>query len=153
VAARPLPWSRVHVLALWALLIAGGVVLFVGWWGTSGTSRLSRQVLWLNVAVVGVLVAGAGVVIWLATGRRAVGRRRLGLLHDPATVTELDAPAFTAHCRELVATVNMTRYHRADCSFVSGKAVRSASGAEHRRAGRQPCGMCLPEAAGEGGSR
>jgi vacuolar-type H+-ATPase subunit I/STV1 len=143
---RALPWSPIDALVLWLLLLVGAVLLFLGWWGTSSTARLGHQVVWLNLGALGLLVAGLGVAVWLAAGRRAVGRRRRLLLADvPVAVEGTGVEGFTA---ELVAGPSMTRYHRADCEFVAGKPVTRAPEAIHHRAGRRPCAVCLPEVIG-----
>jgi hypothetical protein len=144
----PSPWSGRQRLVLVVLLAVGVVGLSAGYAGTSETLRLSRQVVWLNVAGAALLVSGAGVVLFLTAGRRTIGRRRLGLFGN---VDEAEAPSVDVSSRaatgDLVATPTMTRYHRADCSFVAGKPdVVVASGAGHEQAGRRPCGVCLPEA-------
>ena len=39
----------------------------------------------------------------------------------------------------------MTKYHRADCSFVAGKpALAVATAVNHQKIGKRPCGVCLP---------
>jgi hypothetical protein len=145
-ASRALLWRLVDAVVLWAALVIGAVVLFMGWWGTSATPRLSRQVAWLNVGVLGVLIGGVGVVFWLCAGRRAVGRRRLVLLPDVASAAArtVEQPAPQAIPSAMVAADNMTRYHTPGCAFVAGKTVRAASAISHRRAGRSPCGVCQP---------
>jgi hypothetical protein len=146
----PSPWSAKQRLVLVVLLALGVIGLVAGYAGTSGTLRVSRQVVWLNLAGAALLVSGSAVVLFLTAGRREIGRRRLGLFGD---VVEDGAPgaavAGTGSAVELVAAGTMTRYHRADCPFVEGKAVIAATAAGHEQAGRRPCGVCLP--GGEGG--
>src|SRR5437764_15138 len=79
---RPLPWQVGDLLTLWFFSAAGALLLFMAWWGASGTPRQSREILWLDVGVIGLLIFGTGAVIWLLTGRRAVGHRRRALLAD-----------------------------------------------------------------------
>ena len=143
VGVAPSPWTAKQRLFLAVLLALGVIGLIAGYTGTSGTLRVSRQVAWLNVAGASLLVSGAGVVLFLTAGRREIGRRRLGLFGD---VVEEAAPAGLAGGRsaaDLVAAATMTKYHRADCSFVEGKTVVVATAAGHEQAGRRPCGVCL----------
>ena len=145
VDVAPSPWNAKQRLVLLVLLALGVVGLIAGYVGTSGTLRVSRQVAWLNVGGAALLVSGAGVVVFLTAGRREIGRRRLNLFGDVVD----DGPSAgalvpgTTSAVELVAADTMTRYHRADCSFVEGKTVVAATAAGHEQAGRRPCGVCL----------
>jgi hypothetical protein len=143
------PWTARQRLVLAVFQVLGVAGLIAGYLGTSGTLRLSRQVVWVNVAGAALLVSGAGVTVFLTAGRRAVGRRRLGLFGDVregrgATVHPDPGPGTAT---DLVAATAMTKYHRGDCSFVDGKVVTAATAAEHEQGGRRPCGVCLPEGA------
>jgi len=53
--APALPWRLADMLALYICTGIGFAILFVAWWGVSGTARESHQVPWVNVAVAGVL--------------------------------------------------------------------------------------------------
>jgi hypothetical protein len=142
----PSPWNARQRLVLVVLLAVGMLGLIAGYAGTSGTLRLSRQVAWVNVAGAGLIVSGAAVALFLTAGRRAIGRRRLGLFGNveekaAATMT----PSSIAAAGDLVAAPAMTRYHRDDCTFVAGKSgLVMASAIGHEQAGRRPCGVCLP---------
>jgi hypothetical protein len=137
-------WSAKQRVVLAAFLTLGVIGLIAGYAGTSGTLRVSRQVVWLNVSGAALIVSGAGIVLFLTAGRRQIGRRRLGLFGD---VAALDAPSESVAEEmagtELVAAATMTKYHRADCPFVEGKAVVAAAVAAHQASGRHPCGVCL----------
>lgn len=137
------PWTTRQRVVLAVLLGVGVVGLVAGYTGTSGTLRVSRQVAWLNVAGAGLVVSGVGVVVFLTAGRRRIGRRRLGLFGNLNGDSAAPAMAGGGSATDLMAAPAMTRYHRVDCEFVAGKRVRPASAAEHRRAGRRPCGICL----------
>jgi len=142
------PWNTGHRLVLAVLLALGIAGLVAGYVGTSGTLRLSRQVVWLNVAGAGLLVSGAGVLLFLTAARREIGRRRLSLFGDVASAGQtllLDGPGDRA-AADLVSASTMTKYHRADCSFVAGKSGLSAGTAvDHEKTSKRPCGVCLPE--------
>ena len=139
------PWTAKQRLMLAVLLAFGVVGLISGYAGTSGTLRLSRQVVWVNVAGAALIFSGAGVVLFLTAARCAVGRRRLSLFGDlgavGATAADMTADLSAA---DLVTAPTMTRYHRADCSFVDGKSdLKVASSVDHQKVGKQPCGVCL----------
>ena len=76
----PLPWARTHLLALVVLNALGGVLIGVAWYWSAG--RTEAQTAPLNLAVVAMMVAGAGNGLWLMRGRRAIGARRRAWLTD-----------------------------------------------------------------------
>ena len=145
-AAPPSPWTAKQRLLLGVLLAVGVAGLIAGYVGTSGTLRVSRQVAWINVTGVGLLISGAGIIFFLTAARREIGRRRLSLFGDVAGTTTVDVTtaAGPAAAGDFVAAPTMTRYHRSDCSFVEGKQVQAANAASHRQNNRKPCGVCLP---------
>ena len=138
------PWNAKQRLMLAVLLALGVVGLIAGYIGTSGTLRVSKQVAWVNLAGAALLVSGAGIVLFLTGARREIGRRRLSLFGDLGAVETVDRGAdFSA--ADLVTAPTMTKYHRADCSFVDGKTdLKVASSVDHQKVGKQPCGVCLP---------
>jgi hypothetical protein len=145
VGVAPSPWTAGQRLVLAVLLAVGVGGLVAGYTGTSGTLRVGHQVVWIDLAGAALLVSGAGVVLFLTAGRRAIGRRRLGLFGDVVEGEAVAALATGVAAGDLVSAPTMTKYHRADCSFVAGKAgVVAASAAGHEQAGRRPCGVCLP---------
>jgi hypothetical protein len=140
------PWSAKQWLMLAVLLAIGVAGLIAGYVGTSGTLRVSRQVVWVNVAGAALLVSGTGVVLFLTAARRAVGRRRLSLFGDvvagSSAAVDLSVDISAA---DLVSAPTMTKYHRADCSFVGGKTgLKVASSVDHQKIGKRPCAVCLP---------
>ena len=146
--SRRLPWQPAELLAVLATTAVGFVVIGVGWLGVSGAVATHKQIVWIDVAAAGVLVAGVGNGLWLLAGRRALGERRRRLT---AAIAGDDAPAATASVTlevvrndRLVAGPRMTRYHREDCILVGDKSVRAAGREAHERAGREPCGVCAP---------
>src|SRR5258708_18474471 len=71
-------------LILWAFLSGIGVALLVlGWAQVRSESVYTDQVPGINMAVAGVIVAGAGTIPMLLAGRRAVAVRRLAVRRDP----------------------------------------------------------------------
>jgi hypothetical protein len=131
---------------LFSLIMVGVAFLLASAVATTATEDLSARVAWINLGVVGLLVAGAGNTFWLLAGRRAVGERRAMLLADggprPGELGA-DGEAEAATTR-LVALRGATRFHRPDCPLVSGKTVTTAARARHEQAGRRPCGVCGP---------
>jgi len=144
--AAATPWSpkQRRLLAGPLLIGVGGIV--AGYVGTSGTLQVSRQVAWVNLAGAALLASGAGVVLFLTAARREIGRRRLSLFGD---VIVGQAEGFHLGTgigpADLVSALTMTKYHRADCSFVAGKpGLAVATAVNHEKIGKRPCGVCLP---------
>src|SRR2546423_11688344 len=139
---RSLPWGMGDLLAVYATTFVGLLLVFVAWFGTSASVRLNNQVHGTNVGVAGVIVLGAGNLLWLLRGKRATGElRRLVLALVPV---DDDGPIEVPQADRLVAGPDMTRFHRADCPLVAEKHVRAAGREAHVRAGRAACGVCLP---------
>ena len=73
-------------LIMWSFLSGIGVALLVlGWAQVRSESVYADQVAGINMAVAGVIVAGAGTIPMLLAGRRAVALRlrRIRGHHDP----------------------------------------------------------------------
>ena len=106
-------------------------MVLAGWWGASGASSERRQLGWVNLALGGLVVAGATNAWWLGRCRRVVVLARSAVL--PLTTESPRAEV-------LVVGENMTRFHRASCLLVRGKEVRRAEPSE----GYRPCEVCQP---------
>lgn len=134
------PWSRGDVQRAAVLIALGCVVWAIGWYRVAGRGGFSDQIAPLNVAVLGVLLAGAGQLSWFHRGRRAVDTRRRVLLGDDAT------PALTpVQVVDLDSFVGSERlYHRAECPMAADRDWPATSRAEQETAGRVPCGWCEP---------
>jgi len=135
------PWPRAAVSSVVSLNGIGLALVLGGWYVAAGQLLLRDQVAGSNVAIAGIVVAGAGNAVWVLTGRRALGLRREGI----------GALAQTRHVHrpgparaEPVASDEMTRYHRPDCEFAAGRAVVARPRKAHEASGRQPCGVCQP---------
>jgi hypothetical protein len=144
---RSVPWQVGDLLLLYLANVGGLLLIVVAWFEASGAVSQDAQILWLDVGIVGVIVAGAGNVLWLLTGRRGVGELRRAL--TPALMARFAEPSAEAAPAvpatdpgQLVAGADMTRYHRADCLLVVGKEVRLAPEETHYARGRRACQVC-----------
>lgn len=139
-------WRDSDVVMVSVTALIGVIAIIAAWFGASGSSSLTRQSLWLNLAVAGFAVASVGLCLWLMRGRRAVGERRVSLValdpvdderdHPPALPRR--SPIDTASL-ELVRAPGMRRVHDPACPLVAGKRVEPAS----LRDGA-PCAVCTP---------
>lgn len=134
------PWTRTDVVRTAAVIAVGCLVWAVGWYRVSGEGGFHDQIAPLNVAVFGVVVAGAGQVLWFLGGRRAVDSRRRVLLGDDAAAVEVAAPVSAVD--SVVGSERL--YHRADCPMAAGREWPATTREEQERAGRVPCGWCEP---------
>ena len=140
------PWPE-HALILWALLSGIGVALLVaGWIQVRNESVYTDQVAGINMALAGVLLAGAGAIPMLFAGRRAVGVRRMAVLGDlrGMPVRAFARASDDSTSQNLVSGEGLRRFHRAGCTLAQGRNWSAASRSEHERAGRVACGVCRP---------
>jgi hypothetical protein len=148
-------WGADHVIRVMAANGIGLVLVFIGWWATSGEGSFHRQLPWLNVGVAGLVVAGAGNGLWLARGRRAITQSRKSVTRACGSTNGRVVVRRSSRDRlgvgesgmgsmGLVAGQGMSFYHRATCLLVGGKTVRVLSRAEHERDGLLACEVCRP---------
>lgn len=134
------PWTQRARLATAGGLLAGALLVVAGAVGASGEDDLQAEIPWLNVAVAGVILGGATVVLWLLAGRRAVtaARNRVVLCYaaDLDVVASTSDPALRLSDRVTVA--GSTWHHRPDCLLVLGKPLVDLRGSE----GLAPCEVC-----------
>ena len=67
-----LPWTFEQFVSLVIANVTGLGLMIVGWWQTDGRDSTSEQLGWLNLSILGLVVAGSANVLWLARGRRTV---------------------------------------------------------------------------------
>jgi hypothetical protein len=143
-----IPWRVGDLLSVVLVNTIGFILILVGWYVAHNTTEPTRHVLATNIAVGGLVLANVAHVVWVLSGLREVGQLRRHLLDTHAALNAArNAPATTAalDAGDLVATVEMTRYHRPTCPAVRGKPVRALSAQAHADKGRRPCGICQPD--------
>ncbi len=134
------PWSRHDALVACALMAVGGVVWFVGWWQVAHGVAMDEQIVPLNVAVIGLILVGAGQAWFFLRGRRTIRSRRSALL----AVYRSRPVARPERAVAVDGFVGGPRFfHRPDCAMTSGRSWVLAARAEQEQAGRTPCGVCL----------
>jgi hypothetical protein len=120
-------------------MVFGAIVWFIGWLEVSDRAALDDQIAPLNLAVVGVLIIGAGQAAWFLAGRRAVALRRRVLLGAEAK----PSPVRVAVAEDLFAGREHF-YHRLDCAMLTERQWTATSRSVQEEAGRSPCGLCKP---------
>jgi hypothetical protein len=73
------PWTGRDLVVVVGLNLLGLTAILLGSVWSSGRTLLADQFPATNLTVVGLIVAGAGNITWLLSGRRAVGRARVAL--------------------------------------------------------------------------
>jgi hypothetical protein len=145
------PWTSRDLTSLVGRVAVGLVVMAMAIYQAGGKATVAAQLPWASWAVGGFVIVGLANGLWLLALRQTIGRR-YRLLFDDLTPERVGAVRSVSARRvpvvldesALVAAAGMTRFHRARCLLASGKTVKSSSRAGHRRAGRQPCGVCEP---------
>ncbi|MDQ1506531.1 MAG: hypothetical protein QOD57_4258 [Actinomycetota bacterium] len=144
-------WTLADLIVITWVTIVSGTLLLLAWLGSSGTIDEASQQRWTAVGIAGLILSGLGTAYCLVRGRRALGRK-LSLVTDAAVL----ARGAFAHSSDqigdgsqprLVASSDMTFFHREGCMFSEGKRLRAETREEHERAGRSPCLACLLELA------
>jgi hypothetical protein len=139
-------WSQRIKMSSALLSLIGAAVLVLGWRSVASESVYAEQVPGINMAAGGVLVAGAGSILWLLAGRRAVRLRRLTVLADLRSMPrpESHGMVHASTSQALVAGEGLRRFHRSDCTMAQGRHWSAASRLDHELAGRVACGVCRP---------
>jgi hypothetical protein len=141
---RTVPWRPGDFFTAYVCAAAGLLVICMAWLGASSSVNVDSQVRWADLGVAGLIVLGTGNILWLLTGRRAVGKLRRDVIATLGRLEEAaDVPAAPVTDGVLVSGAGMSLYHRPDCLFVAGKRVRRSSAQAFQRRGRQPCRACL----------
>lgn len=136
--APGLPWTAAQVRVAAACDVVAVLALVVATFAAGGPS-LQDQVLWLDVAVLGLVVAVVANGSLLLVARRAIGRRRLRLLPD---VAEALAPAARAADGAWWWLPGTVRAHVAGCQMIAGKPAQVVSVDRIRADGLQRCELC-----------
>ncbi len=138
------PWTRANVLKVVLLAAVGAVLWAVGWYRVAERPALDDQISPLNLAILGWLVIAVGYASWFTAGRRAVGARRRALLTFAADLQER-VSVRAVPTTDADVFVGAERYfHRPQCAMVTDRSWAPHPPAEHERAGRVPCGLCVP---------
>lgn len=141
-----MPWAP-QMFAFTGAVVGVGLVLFVlGYSRVSSEVTYDDQVPGINLAILGVVLANAAGASLLLAGRRAVSARRVAVLGPLPQVARRNAEKATATAAAdvLVGADDLRHFHRESCALAADRDWTARSRSEHERAGRTPCGVCLP---------
>jgi hypothetical protein len=121
--------------------LLGAVLIVVAYLGAADEARLDDQFGWVNLGVVGLLIAGVGAGALLLVGRRAIGLRRVRLLRDAAqrathVAATVDRDAL------LVWLPGSSLVHRPNCQLVRGKDVDELDATGVLQLALRACEVC-----------
>jgi hypothetical protein len=135
--------------------VAGAVMLFLGWWGVSGTATIGEQMPYIaSGSLPGVaLVVAAAIVLMSESTQRSTQRTDAliaelhQLLVEDVPVEATAAPgAISDLPAGIVALSTGELYHAADCALVVGKpGVQPTSAAAIDERHLAACPICEPE--------
>jgi hypothetical protein len=110
------PWTKAQVCAAAACDVAAAACI-AGAALAAGGPSLRDQILWLDVGVLGLVLAVLVNGAMLLLGRRTVGQRRLRLLPNPAP----GVAAATSGSDAWLWLPGTTRAHSGTCQMIEGK--------------------------------
>jgi hypothetical protein len=137
-----IPWSSEQFGFLAAANALGVVLVVTGWWVVSGSGQASDQVSWMNLAILGLVIALAADVWFLSQCRRVVRLARVTTFASPPRTARRSSSELAPD--RLVSAIGMTWFHRPDCDLVMAKAVEAATRDEWARLGVSECQVCRP---------
>ena len=133
-------WSPAQLRSVIVADIAAVLLLVGAWAGGHQASTLEHQIVWMNLAVLALVVYALSNGTFLFLGRKRAGARRRVLLHDVGFGA--DATATSNGRDQWVWLPGTRRAHRPGCAFVAGKPVVVASAARIRAEHLQRCEVC-----------
>jgi hypothetical protein len=138
------PWRSTHAVKT-AVLIAVGIMLWaIGWYQVAGRTTMKAQAGPMNLAIVGVVVAGVGQALWILDGRRRVGLRRRVLIGSALRRPRPTSTAQDTAAGPLYSAEGLHLYHRKDCPMGDGREWSPMTRGSQEATGRTPCGVCKP---------
>jgi hypothetical protein len=137
----------------------GLALIVTAWWTTSGARSIPHQLAWLNIGVVGLILAGVSNLAWLGEGRRVLRRERSSVLAPAVPIAPTGSSATLVPMKtiatrvgssspgsaeQMVSAPGTLRYHRPGCVLVRGKAVTVHTGAGGSQGPTRACEVCRP---------
>jgi hypothetical protein len=141
VAANLGLWRSAHVRSVIVTDIAAVLVLAGAFVGSRRSSTLNDQIVWMNLAVLALVVYALSNGMFLFVGRKRAGARRRALLPDLDTGPTRTTPKRTGG-DAWVWLPGTRRAHRPGCAFIAGKPVIDADDARIRAEHLQRCEVC-----------
>jgi hypothetical protein len=142
-------WRRGHVTKAGVLIVVGAVLWVVGAYQVAGRATLEKQSGPMNLAIIGLIVAGVGQLSWIVDGRRRIGVRRRVLIgvemqHPAVKRARRAAIAASTDSTACFAGPDTNLFHRVDCRMGEGREWAGMARSAQAAAGRTPCGVCKP---------
>jgi hypothetical protein len=135
------PWTGSQSRAVFGANAIGVLLIVVAEIGSQRTDALMHQIGWLNLAVLGLVVASAADGGLLFFARRAIGRRRLVLVPDIARGISVDETKDRV-MGPWVWVQGTQRAHQTGCPLIEGKRTESVDSEQIRSASLRRCEIC-----------
>lgn len=155
------------MLAAYAAVVAGAVLMFLGWYGVSGRAVVAQQIPYLaSASIPGLALVVAGAVLISGDRDRRSNDRASAMVAslydlltepvpadrpapaagpDGAEPGTVEVPGVAGAGADVVTVAHGTRYHRRDCALVEGKPdVSPVDAGRIAHEGLQPCPICDP---------
>jgi hypothetical protein len=139
------PWPADAVGRLVVSNMVGLAVILASAYEASHEHVMRSSLTWLNLAVLGLAIAGAGNALWVLRGRQALASARGAAFAELHLPVADDPPSVVEGDQDVVAIPGLRRFHRPDCAFVAGRATELVTPAVRGRDGLLPCEICQPE--------
>jgi hypothetical protein len=127
---------------------------------TARATVMSDELAWLNLGVIGLLIAAVSNATWLLRGRESVSFARGALIPGAGAISQLIGSSdldLGSECRDLAPTSRrhdgvgifataggLARYHHPDCPFIAGRLVDLDRREVLEGNGLLPCEVCEP---------
>jgi hypothetical protein len=148
-SSSPSLWSADDVVRWFIMCGAGVALIVVSQYITAGKDNFGGQFGYLDLAVLGLIVAGVGHMLFLLRGRRDIGNRYQRLFGTSSSIALQEVlaiedfkPRMTS--AELVGGSTLHLFHRADCPMARGRGWKAMMKDDHLKVGREPCPICRP---------
>jgi hypothetical protein len=135
------PWTNAQSRAVFGANAIGVLLIALAEIGSRRTDALTHQIGWLNLAVLGLIVASAADGGLLFFARRAIGRRRLVVVADIPRDVSVDETKGRVR-GPWVWVPGTQRAHQTHCPLVVGKRIESVDSAQIRSTSLQRCEIC-----------
>lgn len=147
---RRTAWHDIDVMLLALATVVGAGAWITASVGVGYAKTANGEIAWANLGIVGLIVFGSAVALWLLRGRRAIGARRASLIRlEPARTQGTASTALgTATANPVDVRAVRVRVqggslvHETACPLVVGKTlerVNDVSGTDVAH-----CQVCAP---------
>jgi hypothetical protein len=139
------PWTGDQLSRLLVSNLAALAGILAAAYGAAQSDEIQTTLLWFNLSMAGLAVAGVSNALWLLRSRAAVGTARGIVLGSARDVIVTSEAAESEERDSLLAWAPaLRRYHVPGCALVADRPVQFAAASDLDARGLAPCEVCLP---------